>query len=263
MKKFAVVLFLCLVIASINAQEQKGDLWVFAIGINEYPNNQYYPSLHFCVSDAKNICELFVAQEGKAFNKVHTLLIADTETVKPAKNNILSNLTFLRNAKPTDTVILYFALHSMLDETGAYYLLPSDIRYDDDGKPVPASMINFNDIVNSFDVKLFDVPGNKIIILDTHYSETAIKLAAGKNIVIFGACKDNELAYESERYGGHFTSSIVDAFREGSFTNGKVTLQALLPYVTDRVKRIPGNRQTPVLYVPKGAGDVVVGISGE
>jgi uncharacterized caspase-like protein len=256
MKRFAVVVFLCLVIASVNAQEQKGDLWVLAVGINEYPNNQQYPSLSFCVSDAKNICDVFKAQEGKAFNKVNTLLIADTEPVKPAKGNILSNLVFLRNAKANDTVILYFASHSILDETGALYLLPSDLRVDANGKPVPAGLINFNDIVQSFNTQ-----AKKIIILDTHYSETAIKLAAGKNIAVFGACRDNELAHESAFYGGgFFTSSIVNAFKEGAGTDGKITLQALLPYVTERIRKMSLNKQTPVLYVPNGMGEVVLGL---
>jgi len=252
MKRFAVVMFFCLVIAGVNAQEQKNDLWVLAVGINEYPKNQVFASLKFGVSDAKKICDLFKAQEGKAFNKVNTLLIADTEAIRPVKNNILSNLSFFRNAKPNDTVILYFSSHSTLQD-GNLYLLPSDFKSEKGEKIVVSSGINFNDIVQNF-----NTPGKKIIILDTHYSETAGRLAADKNIAVFGACKDDEQAYESLLYeGGFFTTSIVNGFKA---TDGKITLISLFHYVRNRVGEISRNRQNPVLVAPSGMGDVVLGI---
>ena len=257
MKRFALVMFFCLVIASVSTQEQKGDLWILAVGIDAYPNNQSYLSLSFSVSDAKKIRDVFMGQEGKAFNNVHTLLIADTEAIKPTGSNILSNMSFFRKSQPNDTVILYFSLHSVLGKNSAFYLMPSDVRFDTNGKPVPATMVSFNDIVQSF-----NAPGKKIIVLDTHYSETAIRLAAGKNIAVFGACRDNEQAYESPFYGGgFFTLSIVGAFEEGIVTDGKVTLRWLLIPVIGRVKRISLNKQTPILYIPDEMGDVVLGSS--
>ena len=255
MKRFAVVVFFCLVIAGINALGQKDDLWVLAVGIDSFSENQAFQDLSFCVSDAKEITGLFKAQEGKAFNKVNTLLIADTEAIKPVKADILSNMSFFRNAKPNDTVIFYFASHSMLDENGDLYLLASDSKTDANKKPVTDSMINFNDIAQSFNAR-----GKKIIIFDTHFSETAIKAAAGKNIAVFGACKDDEQAREGISFGGGlFTSSIVNAFKEGSFKDGKITLQTLFPLVADRVKKMSNGQQNPVLYIPSGMGDPALG----
>ena len=255
MKKFAVILIFCLAIASVTAQEQKGDLWVLAVGINDYSaNSQIFPNLQFCVNDAQNICEVFKVQEGKAFNNVHTLLIADTETVKPTRSNILSNLSFLRNAGPNDTVIVYFALHSMTQD-GVYYLLPSDFMHETGERFVPASMINFNDILNSFGGQ-----GAKIIMLDTHYSETAIRLASSRDVAILGACRDDEQARESSIYGGFFTYSIVNAFNGGAGLDGKITLGSLFAYVFDRVRGISRDRQNPVLYIPPRMGNPVLGL---
>ena len=255
MKRFAVVLILCLVIASVTAQEQMGDLWVLAVGVNEYSaNSQTFRNLQYCVSDAKNICDVFTAQEGKAFVKVNTLLIADTEAIKPTRSNILSNLSFLRNAKPNDTVILFFALHSAIQD-GAYYLLPSDFRHETGEKVAAASVINFNDIVNSFGAS-----GTKIIMLDTHYSETAIKAVSGKNIAVLGACRDNEQAQESNLYrGGLFTVSIVEALRDEPPKGTRVYKTTALPLIFDdvaeNVKKRSRNRQNPVLYIPPGMKD--------
>jgi uncharacterized caspase-like protein len=253
MKKFSGVLIFCLALTAVTAQEQKGDLWVLAVGINAYTDNPIFPNLKFCVSDAKNICDAFKAQEGKAFNKVNTLLISDTEAIKPAKNNILSNMAFLRDAKPNDTVILYFALHSMTQDNN-FYLLPSDIRHEKNDRLVSTSMINFTDIINSF-----NVPGKKIMLLDTHYSETAIRLATGKNIAVLGACKDNEQAHESPFFqGGFFTVSFLDALREGATANDTITLGTLSTSVKDRVGKMSRGRQNPVWYLPPGMGDPVL-----
>jgi uncharacterized caspase-like protein len=246
-----VILFSCLILASVPAQEQKGDLWVLAVGINKYPDNQYFRSLSFCVRDAKNICDLFKTQEGKAFNKVNTPLIADTEAIKPTRSNIFSQMAFLKNAKQNDTVILYFALHGTLQD-GSLYLLPSDVRQEAAEKIVVSSGINFNDIVQNF-----NMPGKKIIMLDTHYSETAIKAVAGKNIAVLGACKDDELARESFAYGGYFTFGVVEAFKKSA--DGKITIGSLYGYIKENVGRISSGKQNPVLYVPPEMGDPVLG----
>jgi len=117
MKRFTAVLIFCMAAASVSARGHKDDLWVLAVGINEYSaDSQYFHNLNYGMSDAKNICDMFKAQEGRAFDNVHTLLIADTEAVKPTRDNILSKLSFLRNARANDTVIVYFALHSVMQD---------------------------------------------------------------------------------------------------------------------------------------------------
>jgi len=70
MKKFAVILIFCMAIASITALEQKGDLWLLAIGVNDYADNPLYQDLQYAVSDANRIIEAFKAQKGKRFDKV-------------------------------------------------------------------------------------------------------------------------------------------------------------------------------------------------
>ncbi|MCL2442428.1 MAG: caspase family protein [Treponema sp.] len=266
MKKVSIFIVFALVLLAVTAnlsfaagirEQKKGDLWVLAVGIDQYSDNQAFPNLAYAVSDAVNITALFKAQEGKAFERVNTLLVADTG-IAPTRNNILSSLAFFSNARPNDTVILYFALHSILDAEGNYYLIPSDYTTSNvDDLFYEESLINFNDILQSF-----DIPGNIIIILDTHFGETAVNMASGRNIAILGACKDNEHAYESVMtQGGFLTVSIIEAFTGENSINGDITLVSLFNFLTERVSQISQNRQTPVLLVPSAMQNLVIGVA--
>jgi len=266
MKKLTIFIVFCLVLLSVTAnlsfaagirEPKKGDLWVLAVGIDQYSDNQAFPNLSFAVSDAENVRNLFNLQKGKAFERVNTLLVTDTG-ISPTRNNILSSLSFLQNAGPNDTVILYFALHSILDGDGNYYLIPSDYTISsEDELFYEESLINFNDIILSM-----DIPGKKIIILDTHFGETAINMVSGREIAILGACKDNEHAYESLITGGGFlTTSIIEAFSGDEALNGDITLANLFNFLTERVSQISQNRQTPVLRVPASMQRLVIGVN--
>ena len=263
MKKFTIFAVLLLVFALIAVNNSfaaglrdggKGNLWILAVGIDEYPQNQNLHTLQYAVSDAENISKVFKAQEGKAFENVYTLLITDKETIKPTKENILTNMSFFQNTKPNDTVILFFALHSIIQDN-IYYIMPSDSRRDAMEFNLAESMLDFNDILKSF-----DIPGKKIIILDTHYSQTATNLSQGKNITVLGASKDFQPALESSTFGGGlFTMSIVEAFRENAAKEYKITLGSLFEYVNERVSRISNGRQSPVMYAPAGMENMVLG----
>jgi len=99
-------------------------------------------------------------------------------------------------------------------------------------------------------------------MLDTHYSETAARLSSGKNIAVLGACRDNEYARESAIYdGGFFTQSIVSAFSGyAAQDDGRITLESLFGYVSERVSRMSRTRQNPFMYIPDGMRDPLLGL---
>jgi uncharacterized caspase-like protein len=239
------------------AQEQKPDLWLLAVGINDYPDNPYTIDLNLSVPDARAIRDLFKSQEGKAFHNVNTLLIADTEQVKPTGSSIISGMDFLKNAKPNDVVILYFALSSIAQD-GAYYLLPSDLKVDLNGAIVTSSLLDFADIA-----RRFTMPGKKILFIDTDASEHAVEALRNSQTAVLAACLREEHAYENYLYGGGlFTYSITSAFRDSAaIINGKITLASLAGFVPDQVRQISRNKQHPVVYIPDALKDLVLGVA--
>jgi len=234
--------------------EEKFNLWVYAVGINEYDNNQIFPNLLFAANDANSILEVLKTQEGQAFESVNTLLISDGSSLKPTRENILSNFEFLQEAGPDDTIILYFALHRLIRDD-IFYLMPSDAKYDEWEGTDLSSIISFGDIVKSL-----DMPGNKIIILDTHYPKTAVDLTSGTDIIVLGAATGDEQARESKEAGGGFlTVSIIEAFTMAG-DNPELTLADIYDYVAKRVGDLSENKQNPVLNLPAGIDDIILGI---
>jgi len=227
------------------------DLWVVSVGINDYTDS-YFPNLLFAINDAQNLGNVLKAQEGLAFKSVNSRVLTGPDATK---ENILSDLEFLQDAKEDDTVILFFALHRIVQNDG-FYFMTSDSTYKpeaDDTESV-ASLINFDDIIAALDFH-----AKKIIILDTHYPKGS-GLSEELEIAIFSACRENEQARESHQLGGGvFTSSIIEAFKYAG-VNGDVTLESINEYVIDRVRSLTDRRQSPVLHAPADMKKMVLGI---
>jgi len=225
------------------------DLYVFAIGINEY-QNKFFPDLKYAANDAKNICNFFKAQEGIFFRKVNTKLFSDNENMKPTTENILDNLYFFDDVSPYDTVIFYIASHRIIND-GEFYLMTSDSEYNEDEGFVLESFINFNQILNAL-----NKPSHKIIIIDTNSPEIT-----REDITFIKACKDNQQAIESNLVnGGLLTASLLEAFEKAETgNNNEITLKSLLNFVVNRVEELSDKKQTPVFNIASGADDLIIG----
>jgi len=231
-----------------SASYYMGDLYVMAIGINEYSNN-YFPSLVFAANDAENICKLLSAQEGKVFRNVKTMLISDKGGVTPTRDNIRKNMDFFKDVRAIDTVILFAATHRIIVDN-VFYLLPSDSQYKDGEGFVLSSCIKFDEIISALNVL-----GRKMIIIDTHSPNIS-----GKDITVLSACKENEQAIESYLYGGGlFTTSIIEAFEKADSEYGLIKVSSLFDYVVNRVGEMSENKQTPVLTASSGAEEMIIG----
>jgi WD40 repeat protein len=244
-----------------NGVEQKGDLWVLAIGVDKYAENPAYQDLEFAVSDSKRIIASFKAQEGKRFNKVHTLCIADNEAVTPTRQNILANLEFLKRAKPNDLAVLYVAAHGKTED-GVYYFFPSDTVFTADGNFDTKSVINITDLT-----KALDIPGRKIVMLDTCESggvdnNRLIHNLRNRSTVIFTASQEDQNAGENSLLygGGIFTYAVTNGLKGEAAEKGTVFIERLGNYVIERVSKISLNLQRPVKLIPDGYRDFVISV---
>ncbi|MCL2805663.1 MAG: caspase family protein [Treponema sp.] len=239
--------------AEVKEAEPKDDLWVLSVGINEYKDN-YFPNLLFAVNDAKTISEAFKKQEGLVFGTVNTMLITDSDELTPTKENILAGLEFLQDAKPEDTVVLFFALHRLIHQDG-FYLMTSDSKYESQEEDGTSTLINFQEIIDGL-----DFPAKKIIILDTHFPKDSVNIDEDSHLAIFSACSENEQARESSLFGGgFFTASILEAFKLASTGSNEMTLSDLFDYVSGRVAELTENKQNPVLNAHGEMEELVLG----
>lgn len=242
--------------------KNKPDLWIYAIGINEYdylpktrPNNDTgLVDLVNAVADSEKIVKTFLKQQGKKYNKVHVLKINDTTKLKPTKNNLISNMSFFQDMKPHDVAIFFVAAHGV-SINNKFHILTKDTKVDKAGLTP-----DLNNSITTDDILSFvNHPGRKFILIDTCHSGSvenniAVRTLKNRSTVIFAAAEEDEFAQESEEIGGHFTHSITTFLNK----NTSVLVTDLATFVEDEVKylsRFGGRgriRQHPEILIPDG-----------
>jgi hypothetical protein len=263
-------------------KKQKGDLYLLTVGINHFFN---MPSddLTYAVSDAVNVAKTFQIQEGKAFNRVHAMIISDRSQTKPLRQHILDHLDFVRNAKAEDTVILYLASHGLSDPAGNYFFIPADAEMEDIHRIVEAcqrggpigpigrtpSLIRWETFFDA----LRSAAGKRILIVDTCQAQrisgtldihSLAKRSVTSSFALLASSQGDEPSQEYPAgKQGLFTYAILKALSGGGDRNkdGKVLLAELYDFVREFVEkkrnRLLG-KQTPHLASPEGLKEMAL-----
>jgi uncharacterized caspase-like protein len=230
------------------------NLWILSIGVNRYDSRQL-SNLAYAVNDAQEIVNTFKAQEGKAFGRVNSLLIADSERIKPTRANIIDNFSFFRQAGQNDAVILFIAGQALKDNYG-YYFLPSDASLNNDGSIRPSTVITQRDIQAAL-----DIPGKKFAFIDTCYTDRLIRTLGNETTIVFTADTGDQPTQEiANLRHGVFTYAILQGLRgEADLTrSGVVTDNTLFSYVTDTVNRMTSGQQQPRVFTSGGHMEFVL-----
>jgi uncharacterized caspase-like protein len=239
-----------------------------SIGINRY-DAQQLANLNYAVNDAKEIIEVFKAQEGKLYRKVNSLLIADG-ALAPTRDNIIDNFSYLKRAGQRDVVLLFIAGHGLTDDGGNFYLMPSDAAFNADGS------IRLSKAISSREIQaVLDVPGQKLAFIDSCHSEGVsgrktrgadnnqlVRALQDNSAVILTASRGNQLSQESPEFEhGIFTYAIIQGMRGAADLvnkDGRVTIKELDAYVSETVPGLTGGLQHPVTATPEGYVNFVV-----
>ncbi len=97
--------------------------YLLGVGVSSYQQSQY--DLRYAAKDIRDVANFFEKTLGQTL-KTH-LLIDSAAT----QDNVLQARRFLAQARATDQVILYFAGHGLLSESGQYYFAPTDMDFSD------------------------------------------------------------------------------------------------------------------------------------
>ena len=249
------------------------DLWILAIGVNNYDNalsekllvynreGNLLPmrDLSFCANDARKIVDSFKLQKGKLYGEVYFRVIADGEGIEPTAQNIRENLhSFLDKAGPRDTVILFLAGHGAT-EHGEFYFLPQDAIISPDR--VYSNVITGSDISS-----VLDSQGNRLIFIDACHSGSMdnnrmIRQFMNTNAYVFAACQGDESSFELVKLGhGVFTYSILDTLgkRRGQSILSVIDLTSTVSMDVPQRLEVEGKKQNPVGY-SLGFYDFIIG----
>jgi hypothetical protein len=234
--------------------DQKGKLFILAIGVDRYPKFDAIHSLHYAAADARLMVDTLTKKAGPPLHTevISKLLVTDGDT-PPTKANIEDALSLFRKdaTEPDDTVVLFLAGHG--ENEGADYLFMPEDAEDLDGKHFRRSTVVDWSVLQK---ALQDAQGFRIMFVDTchsrgAYNQRLIKDAADANIVVFSATDSATEAQEDANLGhGIFTYALAEGLngKADLMKKGAVNITALYTFVYDEVKNLSNDEQTPAFH---------------
>jgi uncharacterized caspase-like protein/WD40 repeat protein len=257
-------------------ERTRPDLWVFAFGVNHYPNLAQAYQLGAADADAQSIAQVFRvrAGPGKLFAKAHVTVLTD-EQVTPA--SVKAALVDLTRMRPSDLAVVFFAGH------GARPKPTSDMLYltSQVSATVPSIEkygVGWRDIGKSLDA----AKGRVLVLLDAchsgHFTQgltvrngamaASLTASGHAGVVVFSAAKGRQFSLEgdmarslhldaksarlvgaaSHSDHGFFTGAILKSLNNpATDTNGDgvIELSELIRAVTLRVGEASSGKQTP------------------
>nr|VFJ61827.1 MAG: WD domain-containing protein, G-beta repeat-containing protein [Candidatus Kentron sp. DK] len=235
-------------------------LYLLAIGISGYDDEKL--RLGFAAKDAQDFARALEQQRGRGlYREVVVKLLADAD-----RGEVLDGLDWLRReVTEKDVGVLFLAGHGANDDDGDYYFLPRDAGT----RRLRRSAVAY------FEVKktLRNLAGKALAFIDTCHSGNVMggrrgvadinviinDLAAAENgVVVFASSSGRQFSYEKSDWGnGAFTKALVEGIDgKANYTkDGRITINQLDLYLSERVKELTGGRQTPTTNKPPDTPD--------
>lgn len=244
-------------------------LYVLAVGVSKYANPNY--SLEFAAKDARDFAAAMARQKGLLYRDVVVKVLAD-ETA--TKDEILDGLDWIRKETTSkDVAMVFFAGHGINDQNGSYYFLP----HNTDVQRLLRTGVPFTDIRTTVQ----SLAGKTLFFIDTCHSGNVLgdtrrrdlasdlngivnELASAENgAVVFAASTGNQYSLENKTWNnGAFTKALVEGLlgKADYSGKGKITINMLDLYLSERVKELTGGRQTPTTAKPRTVPDFPVAV---
>jgi WD40 repeat protein len=260
----------------------KPDLYVVAIGVSDYKDNNY--DLTYAAKDAQDLIKAYQSRT-EQYNKITVLDYTDAKAIK---ENILKSKEILMKSKVDDQVVLFVAGHGLVDAKLDYYFATHDVNFMNpalrglpydalegllDGIPARKKLMLI-DACHSGEIdkeesqvlasaagvagvksRGFKTVAKKSVGLDNSFdvmNEIFADLRRGTGAVVISSASGVEFAYESEQWkNGVFTYSILQAFSTLSFggvdANHSRSLEVseLKDFVIENVHKLTNGKQHP------------------
>ena len=254
-------------VAAAAAFEIKPKLYILSVGVSEYadPNLR----LGFAAKDASDFAAAMKRQRGFLYRDVVERVLTDREATK---DNILGGLEWIRGQTTSkDVAMVLLAGHGVNDQNGRYYYLP----YNTDVEALLRTAVSFEDIRATVSA----LAGKTLFFIDTCHSGNVLggrrglsldavgvinELASAENgAVVFAASTGNQYSLENPSWkNGAFTLALVEGVggRADYTGQGRITVNMLDLYISERVKELTKGRQTPTTAKPQTVPDFPVAV---
>jgi WD40 repeat protein len=239
--------------------DAKPKLYVLAVGESIYEKPEL--RLNYAAKDARDFSVAMQAQKGGLYRDVEVRLLTDAP-----KDDIEDGLEWLRRQVTTrDVGVIFLAGHGVDDSSGMYYFLPANADLD----RLMRTGLVFSDLKNT----VLSIAGKAVLFVDTCHSGNVMgtrrgvtdinqvvnELASVENgAVVFTASTGRQFSLEDAQWqNGAFTKALVEAIGGKADYNGKgkVTINMLELYLSERVKELTNGQQTPATSKPDTVPD--------
>jgi WD40 repeat protein len=239
----------------------KPKLYILAIGVSKYEDKNL--TLGFAAKDARDFAECFLKQKGGLYRDVVVKVLADE---KATKDEIIDGFDWIsKETTSKDVALVFLAGHGINDSGGVYYYLPVNANLD----RLRRTAVPFTEMKNT----VASLAGKTILFIDTCHAGNVMgaravatditgivnELASAENgAVVFASSTGKQYSFEDSEWGnGAFTKAVVEGVDgKADYTGkGRITINMLDLYVSERVKELTKGKQTPATAKPQTIPD--------
>ncbi|HOV14070.1 MAG TPA: caspase family protein, partial [Spirochaetota bacterium] len=247
---------------------KKPNMYIFAIGINEYKNSKY--NLNYCEADAKGFVDIFQTKAKSLFENVEVTAIYNRNATR---QNILTKLIEATSKiNQEDVFIFYYAGHGITPqtsekETSEFYYILSDVTQmtdPDKCKKDGISLTEMREILKNIKA------AKQIVFVDACNSGAIVELYAKRgaaeeialaklsratgSVIMVSTTKDQFAQEFAELKHGVFTFVLLEGLSgKGALANGQLTANSIKLYVDEQIPEITrkykGEEQSPVTFM--------------
>jgi hypothetical protein len=242
-------------------------LFVLAVGISGYAGAL---KLQLSAKDAEDFSTAMQRQKGLLYQDVQVKLLTDERATRDA---ILDGLDWVeKNTTQNDIGMLFLSGHGWNGTDGSYYFIPVNFEADRLRRTAVAS--------TEIQKTVQSIAGKVVVFLDTCYSGNVLggrgkelrgdinavanELVSAENgAVVFTASSGRQLALERTDWGnGAFTKALMEGLngKADMMGRGRITINALDYYISERVKELTSDQQTPTTAKPQTIADFPVAL---
>lgn len=242
----------------------KPKLYVLAVGVSQYKDSDL--KLGFAAKDAEDFAKSMERQKGGLYRDAVVKVLMDQ---KATKDDILDGLDWIqRETTSKDVAMVFLAGHGVNDQAGIYYYLPVNANT----QKLKRTGVSFSDIKNT----VASLAGKAILFVDTCHSGNVMgtrrgvvdinamvnELANAENgVIVFASSTGKQYSMEDKVWGnGAFTKALVEGVngKADIHNTGRITINMLDLYLSERVKELTKGTQTPTTTKPQTISDFPV-----
>jgi WD40 repeat protein len=239
----------------------KPKLYVLAIGVSKYEDKNL--TLQFAAKDAKDFAESLLKEKGGLYRDVVVKVLIDE---KANRDEIIDGFDWIsKETTSRDIAIVFLAGHGVNEKGGVYYFLPVNANID----RLRRTGVPFSEMKNT----VTSLAGKTILFIDTCHAGNVMgargaptditgvvnELASAENgAVVFASSTGKQYSFEDLAWGnGAFTKAAVEGIEgKADYTGkGRITINMLDLYISERVKELTKGKQTPATAKPKTIPD--------